>query len=171
MSALNAALLLTLLALAAWFDLRRRCIPNALPSAVAVLWLVAAAQGPAAPAIAGVATGAALLAAGIVVWRLGWLGGGDVKLVAALGLWAGPAHVDALLCGTALSGGGLALAAHGCIRLRESPMLVYARAATGRLLPATAGMSGLIAWREQGLPYGLAVAGGGGWLVHRLLTA
>jgi hypothetical protein len=50
-------------------------------------------------------------------------------------------------------------------------MLVYARAATGRLLPATAGMSGLIAWREQGLPYGLAVAGGGGWLVHRLLTA
>jgi Flp pilus assembly protein protease CpaA len=71
MSALNAALLLTLLALAAWFDLRRRCIPNALPSAVAVLWLVAAAQGPAAPAIAEVATGAALLAAGIVVWRLG----------------------------------------------------------------------------------------------------
>ena len=171
MSLLVAALLLTLLALAAWFDLRQRRIPNALPAAVAALWLAAAAQGSAESVILGCATGAALLTVGILVWRLGWLGGGDVKLIAALGLWAGPAHLDALLLGTALAGGGLALVSYVAARLLSSPVLLYARAASGRLLPAVAGMPDPTAWRERGLPYGVAIAVGGGWLVHRLLAA
>ena len=100
-----ASALLALLAFAAWWDLRVHRIPNALPLAVVGLWLGALALGACGPPLAGLATVATLLAAGIAVWRFGWLGGGDVKLVAALGLWAGPANVDALLFGTALAGG------------------------------------------------------------------
>ncbi|MGD9509897.1 MAG: prepilin peptidase [Geminicoccaceae bacterium] len=169
MSVLLAALLLTLLALAAWSDLRLRRIPNALPAAVAALWLVAAAQGSVEAVVFGFSVGAALLLAGIAVWRFGWLGGGDVKLIAALGLWAGPAHLDALLLGTGLAGGGLALASYVSARLLESPVFLYARAVSGRLLPA--GLPDPTVWRERALPYGVAVAVGGGWLVHRLLAA
>ena len=166
-----ASALLALLAFAAWWDLRVHRIPNALPLAVVALWLGASALGASGPPLAGFATGATLLAAGIAVWRFGWLGGGDVKLIAALGLWAGPANVDALLLGTALAGGGLALAAYACAKLLESPAFLYAYAVAGRLLPPIAGMPGLTAWRAHGLPYGVAVAAGGGWLVHRLLAA
>ena len=41
MSAPTALALLALLGLAAWFDLRRRQIPNAVVAAIALLWLAA----------------------------------------------------------------------------------------------------------------------------------
>jgi prepilin peptidase CpaA len=170
MSTLYACLLLPL-ALAAWCDLHRRRIPNALPAGIAALWLVAAVQGAAGTPLTGLATGAALLAIGMAVWRCGWLGGGDVKLVAVLGLWAGPANVDALLFGTALAGGALALLACFANRLIRSPLVLYVLVLASRLEPATIEGTVLPGWREQGLPYGVAVAAGGGWLVHRLLTA
>ena len=84
--------LVALLGIAALSDLRHRRIPNEIPASVALLWLIALALGVAGSPLLGLATGLGLLAAGILVWRLGWLGGGDVKLIAALGLWAGPGH-------------------------------------------------------------------------------
>lgn len=165
-----ACALAALLAAAAWSDLCRRRIPNALPAAIVGLWLLAAAQGVAPAAIAAAATALALLAAGMMVWRCGWLGGGDVKLVAALGLWAGPRELDALLLGTTFAGGVMALA--GCLaaRLDSSPALLLARLAAARFAPWPLPGGPLTGWRERGLPYGVAVAAGGGWLVHRLLA-
>jgi prepilin peptidase CpaA len=171
MTSLLAALLCSLLVFTVWTDCRRRIVPNYVPLGVMLLWIVAIATGQVRPSAPAVAVASVVLLIGVLMWRAGWLGGGDVKLIAALSLWAGPTHLDALLFGTALAGGGLALAAYTCAKLLESPAILYARAVAGQLLPPLAGTPGLMAWREQGLPYGVAVAVGGGWLVHRLLAA
>jgi len=57
-----------------------------------------------------VAVGVLALALGVVMFALGWIGGGDAKLFAASALWLGwPAVLPYLMC-TALAGGGLAVA-------------------------------------------------------------
>ena len=100
------------------------------------LWLVAAATGDARPIWPAVATAAAVLVVGITVWRCGWLGGGDVKLIAALSLWAGPGHLASLLLATALCGGLLALAVIVAGRLAESPMATLCSFMPARLVPS-----------------------------------
>lgn len=93
-------------ALAAAWDVRWRRIPNGLVLALAAMGLVAqAAQGgplSAAIGLAGAVTGAAVLLGPFV---LGWVGGGDVKLLGAIGMWLGPLGVlEAALGGLALAG-------------------------------------------------------------------
>lgn len=63
---------------------------------------------------ASVAVGAAILAVGLILFARGWMGGGDVKLLAVTGLWLGPAATPALLILTALAGGVLTLALLAC---------------------------------------------------------
>ena len=103
------SLMMILLMLAGWFDISQRRIPNVLVAAIVVLWLPHVAAQDLWIIIASLVTAFVLLGCGIVVWRLGWLGGGDVKLITALSLWVGPFHTPALLLATALSGGVLAL--------------------------------------------------------------
>ena len=55
------------------------------------------------------AVGAAALAAGVAMFALGWIGGGDAKLFAAAGLWLGWPAVGVYLAVTGLAGGALAL--------------------------------------------------------------
>ena len=83
--------LLGLLAVAAVIDVRTRRIPNWLSAAVAAGGLALSITGgglvgPAAAAL-GLLVGFALLAASFAL-RL--MGGGDVKLMAAVGAWLGP---------------------------------------------------------------------------------
>ena len=172
MSPFLAFVLLIALALAALSDLRDRRIPHALVAAIAVLWLATVpALGPSATA-AALATAGGLLVAGVVVWRCGWLGGGDVKLIAALGLWAGPDQVAGLLLIIALSGGALALLVILGTRIVGMPLFVIAQVHAARLAPAALRLR---AWSPadaaRSLPYGVAVACGGAWLVHRLALA
>ncbi len=101
-------------------DLRRRRIPNWLTfgAAVGAVGLNALAGGPsgAGLAVAGWATGAALL---FPLFALGGMGGGDVKLVAAVGAWLGPFAALWVVLYTAVAGGVLAVAialAHGYLR-------------------------------------------------------
>ena len=54
-------------------------------------------------------TGFAVLAAGMALWAPGWLGGGDVKLLAAGALWFGWPDVVSFLVWSMLAGGVLAL--------------------------------------------------------------
>jgi prepilin peptidase CpaA len=44
-----------------------------------------------------------------IFWRLGWMGGGDVKLLTAAAIFVPPLLVPMLIAGTALAGGVLAL--------------------------------------------------------------
>lgn len=94
-------------------DFRRLVIPNWLVLALCALWLphIAATGAVSLATIpASVFAAAAVLAAGALLFARGLIGGGDVKLLAAASLWAGPSGVMRLLLMTALCGGALALA-------------------------------------------------------------
>jgi len=102
------------------FDLCSRRIPNALTfGAAAIALVVAAAAGGASglgASLAGLAVGFALW---FPIYLLGGIGAGDVKLMAAIGAWLGPAL--ALYAGlyAGIVGGTLGVSfalAHGCAR-------------------------------------------------------
>src|SRR6516164_11534 len=100
-----------LMATAAFEDCRRLIIPNGLILGLCILWpahvataaLTLAAAGFAALCAVAVFTAAALL------FSRGLIGGGDVKLLAAATLWAGPGATLPLLLLTGLLGGLLGL--------------------------------------------------------------
>lgn len=98
-------------ALGCAFDLRSRRIPNALTFAAAgaALAFHAAHGGVGAVGLsaAGWLAGALIF---IVPFALRGLGGGDVKLLAALGAWIGPSDVLWVALYTGVAGGALAIA-------------------------------------------------------------
>ena len=101
-----------LLAASVVFDLASRQIPNAVPAAMlglfALLVAVAGHRGV-APLWAHLFTGVLLLAVGFGLFLAGALGAGDGKLMAAAGLWIGPAGIGSFLFGVGLLGIGLGL--------------------------------------------------------------
>ncbi len=101
-----------LMIVAAIGDFRRLMIPNWLVLALCALWpLHIATTGAVSLATtpASIFIAAAVLATGAFLFTHGLIGGGDVKLLAAASLWAGPSGVMRLLLMTALCGGALAL--------------------------------------------------------------
>jgi prepilin peptidase CpaA len=158
--------LLALLSAVAWHDALHRRIPNALVAAVALLWLGTVPSHSLAASVGALATAGSILGSGMLLWRCGLLGGGDVKLMAALGLWAGPANVAELVLVVALSGGALALGA--CLVWR-SPIPALSSMLRLRLAPFCGqGALPVPALPTRSIPYGVAIASGGCWLVHRL---
>jgi prepilin peptidase CpaA len=143
----SACVLLAMLTLS---DLRARRLPNVLVAGFAALYFVNAAMIGFADASWGVhvVVSVVSLAAAALIFRLGWLGGGDVKLAAAVFLWAGPEYwpvlVGVSLCGLLV---GFVVLAMACLQR----------------IPALASMSGRLRWIEpaRGVPYGVALALGG----------
>jgi len=131
-----------LLASLAAQDLRDRRLSNRAVLAFAALYFVAAAlvRDGFAPLAGHVATGAAMLLLFGGMRHAGWIGGGDVKLAAAVFLWAGPALVFPVLTGIG-AGGALC----GFALLASRPR----RVASVRAVAA------------RGVPYGVALALGG----------
>ncbi len=154
-------LVLPLLAWAAWTDLIKRTIPNAVCIALLVIgFALRAAAGP-----WPLATSAGIAALAFVVLAAahaaGALGGGDVKLAAAMLVGLSPLAAYRFTVMTILAGGVLVLV-H--LALRALP--------PARPAPAGAALPTRIwraeRWRVQrhgGLPYGIAIAFGGCWAV------
>ena len=88
---------------------------------------------------------AALMAVGTILFAAGKLGGGDVKLFAATGLWFDLTGALTMLICVLLAGGVLALLVLG---LR---MFAWSETARGRVPMLNAG---------AGVPYGVAIAAG-----------
>jgi prepilin peptidase CpaA len=106
------AVVLLLLWIAAFSDLRYREIPDWIPLAVVGLAGVAAMLGAANIRWWMVVSGGLVgLAVGVALFRFGKLGGGDAKLIAALGALLGPVGLWFALFWMALAGGVLALIA------------------------------------------------------------
>lgn len=145
-----------LLAAAMWDALSYR-IPNLLCLALLAIWPFYISVLPVTDL-----TGA-LLAAGIVfvlgclAWLRGWMGGGDVKLLAIVALWAGWLDFIATFFVISIAGGLLALA-----------MKTPARRMFG--LAATPGPDIAPTVAAPVLPYGIAIACGGLFLAWRLLS-
>jgi prepilin peptidase CpaA len=92
-------------------DIRSAHIPNRLTYSAL---LVALSLRVALLGLSGLESGAVgmLVAGGLfcVLFVLGAMGGGDMKLMAAMGAWVGSTHVAILILASALAGGALAIA-------------------------------------------------------------
>ena len=108
--ALALTVFAVVMAAAAFEDFRRLVIPNLVPVLLCAFWPVYFAAAPSLySALTAIGCAAAVFSAGVVLFAFGQLGGGDVKLLGAVALWAGPAGTPALLLLTAVIGGALAL--------------------------------------------------------------
>ena len=137
------ALLLALLLAAAVEDGWRMRIANAFPAAILLLAVAAAIlAGPRLALWQNFVNFAALLAVGTFLFGARLLGGGDVKLLAASGLWFDFAGAGRMLLLVALAGGMLAI------------LLLSLR-------PVVRGGGGWAVLQPRGgIPYGIAIAAG-----------
>jgi prepilin peptidase CpaA len=145
-----------LLAFAAAADIALRIIPDTVPLSLAILGLLSRLM--AGDLALSLASALAVFILAAFAWRRGWLGGGDVKLLAACALLVSPASVPILVEYTALSGGGLATL---YLAARRLPRLAAASHATG--WPVLLRRVWRIErWRalRGSLPYGCAIAAG-----------
>jgi prepilin peptidase CpaA len=121
---------------AAAIDLRTGRIPNPLTATVAAAGLGLSVLGLTGQSTAGALAGAVI---GFTVMLPGFIfggtGAGDVKLLAALGTWLGPAGVVMAFLYSAIAGGVLAVA-HAIRRRRLATTL----GRTARLMAAQAGV-------------------------------
>lgn len=93
-------------------DLTRRWIPDSVPLGLVglfVLYVLLTDAHTMAPLWTHALTGTILLLVGFVFFAFGGLGGGDGKLMAAAGLWAGPYDMTFFLIGLGLFSFGLTL--------------------------------------------------------------
>ena len=103
---------LLLLLIATVCDLRNREIPNWISIAIALVAIVTSSVGWLGLGFPLVIAGGALgFLVGYSLFRFAQLGGGDAKLIAALGLLVGPAGLLIVLFGMAIAGGVLSLIA------------------------------------------------------------
>ncbi len=108
--------------------------------------------------LSGIMCATIIFFAGFFAFSRGLIGGGDVKMLAAVGLWAGSQHVLPVVLLTVASGGVLALIflAHAMLRARSR--------VDGDAVTFSAALSAPI-------PYGIAIAIGAAYLAGRLLLS
>jgi prepilin peptidase CpaA len=149
--ALLAAVFPALVIVAAVKDATSFTIPNWISLALAAAFAPAALFGGIDLPTFGLhlAVGVGALVAGMVMFALRWIGGGDAKLFAAAGLWIGVEAFGPFLLGTALAGGLLALF---LVALRAGPARAY--------LPVGPGWIERLRAPDGPAPYGVAIAAG-----------
>ncbi|HEX5379598.1 MAG TPA: prepilin peptidase [Phenylobacterium sp.] len=140
-----------LVIVAALRDVTSYTIPNWISGAIILAFFPAAlALGlPMNVLLTHLGIGAVGLVLGMIMFALGWIGGGDAKLFAASALWLGVPAAFTYLAVTGVAGGGLALALLGLRSMWMRPYVLNGPAWFGRL--ATPG---------ENVPYGVAIAAG-----------
>ncbi len=144
------ATVMALVLVAAWEDVRHMRIRNDIAIAVAVMFVPMLFLLPGKVAGAHVMVGAVFLCAGAAMFFARMIGGGDAKLIAALGLWPDLLDVPAFLLVMTMAGGVLALAAIGLKRAPFLPKLAEKSPADGWFAALARG--------ETVVPYGVAIA-------------
>lgn len=141
------------MAFAGAMDLLTMTIPNRISLAlIAGFVLAALLAGLSTHAILmHLAAGALILAIGIAMFAARLLGGGDAKLMAAASLWIGFDHLIPFFAMIAVLGGALAI------------LLLAYRRVPAAALPGAEWVTRLHK-SDSGMPYGLAIAGGGLWV-------
>jgi prepilin peptidase CpaA len=145
-----AAVMFLFLLLASLEDLWRLRIEDWLSAGVALgAFLALAMDGPAMGLWQNLLLFALVLGIGTLLFVRGWMGGGDVKLLAACALWFDLDTGWKMLVSVAIAGG------------IESLIVM-----TLRLLPWSETLRQRIAWlrKDEALPYGVAIAVGMAWI-------
>ena len=133
---------------AAVSDARTLRISNQVSVAILALFAVhALCSLTSAQTATALGLAAVTLIIGFAAYTRGWIGGGDVKLLAASMAWAGWSHVAEFLIVTGLAGGVIAVAL-------RSPLMAIAAGALRRDWPGTASE------QHASMPYGVAIAAG-----------
>jgi prepilin peptidase CpaA len=139
-----------LMLLAAVEDLRRLVIPNAVTLSLCVLWPLYALATPTLFVTLGSLVCAVMVfLVGALLFSRGYVGGGDVKMLAVAVLWAGPDRTAPFLLLTGVLGGVLALF------LLLPPAAHLATLARAKLGPGEASVKGGL---TTPVPYGIAIA-------------
>lgn len=124
-------------------DARRYRIPNWMSLALIAAFGARVLVEPGLPVAAHVIAAALVFVAFLLCYLGGWFGAGDVKMLAAVSLWAGPTQQVLLLGVMGLTG----------LVLGVLVLLARRTAATGARWPKPIGR-----WAEQGAcPYGIAI--------------
>ncbi len=132
-------------------DIRHYFIPNSIPIIITLSYAVSAFFMPFPHLIGGVLTAALVFTVGALLFARGLMGGGDVKLMAAAALWAGPSLISTFAIAVSLSGALLAA-------LMLSPLRGLMPAPSPEAVALTGGSdTGL----RQPMPFGVAIAIGG----------
>ena len=145
-------LLAIILVVAAVIDVRTFTISNRLNATVALLaplywWSIALPLWPDAAIQVGVA--AAVFAVLAITFYIGMMGGGDVKLAAALALWFSPGSTIKFLVIMSLAGGLLTVI-----------VLIAHRMRPGKIKNSDGETGG-----KPEIPYGVAIAIGALWIL------
>ncbi|HET6488332.1 MAG TPA: A24 family peptidase [Syntrophales bacterium] len=157
---MGLVILVAALVIASLTDVAHRKIPNAITYPLAafglIFHLLSSGMAGVVFSLSGILVGGGLL---LLLYLLGGMGAGDVKLMAAVGSILGPADVFTASLYSALVGGVYALAIvfrHG--ELRET--VYWLAPALGGMMPARTAQAPEVAGRA-GLPrlcYGLAIS-------------
>jgi len=142
---------------AAVTDLRYRRIPNAIPISLACLAIAIVATHGVVPLLCALALGIGTLVLGTFAFARGWLGGGDVKLLAAVASSLAPADALAFFFYTSIAGGVLALVT----AIAAGRLVATLRSMSALARPLVyKGVASLAPERPLKLPYALAIATG-----------
>ncbi len=148
---INSALILLfpiLMAFTAAYDLLTMRIPNwiALALIAGFLALALYVGMPLDEVGLHLGMGAIVLVVAFLLFIPGWIGGGDAKVAAAIGLWMGSANIVAFLTYSALLGGLLTIG-----------LLVFRNYVPGWIVPDWPWLKRLHD-KSVGAPYGIALA-------------
>lgn len=177
MYVLCIACLASLLVTGALTDIECRRLPNWLTSAVAGLYGLFVVLSPtpvdwmSAFIIAGL-----VFAIGFACFAFRLMGGGDVKLMAGLALWAGIDHIALFLVVTSFAGGLLSLVMLTLSRWEKSPLFMMLSPFLASMTRRPAAIIGASSSADMAegdvtcsLPYGVAIAAGGFAIIYALL--
>ncbi|MGB0682961.1 MAG: A24 family peptidase [Magnetovibrionaceae bacterium] len=141
-----------LLGYAAANDIKTFRIPNVIPLCLVLIWPAhLLVQNEPGLIVYGPLVAIAVFVVGLGLFCFRLMGGGDVKLIAAVALWAGPEGVLSFLLVTTVVGGLMAF-----IWSRQRIRFALAMAAD-----AIGGEGVRNALLSESLPYGVAIASGG----------
>lgn len=143
---IEATILAALAGIVTWAavsDLRSTRIPNTANAAILVLWIGWAIANPGITILYSFGIGIGLFTVGALLFHFRLMGGGDVKFLAVLGLFAGPQHILPFLIYVSLFGGLLCFLG---LVLARFPVPVFTLVTTSH--------------GKRTVPYGVAIAAG-----------
>ena len=109
-----------------------------------------------------------MFAVGFVLFSRSLIGGGDVKLISAVALYAGTQGVVPLVIVTALAGGMLSL---GILAAKSVSLVRLPDDVRAAVLPSGVRFPVLRAALQTPAPYGAAIAFGGLFIIYQLVRA